>query len=265
MILPNSFRTMLDAGKPTLSTHLLSPDPDLAEIVGDLGLFDYAEFGAEYASFTMDGLYHLARAAQCAKLPMMIKLDQESQGFWAQAAIGAGFHSVLFTDIRSADDIAACHGTIRIDTPKSGGRMGVKLRRPALAGYEPESYLSGLADVVFAIMIEKTAAVDDIDAVLARAREFGVDMTQWGPADFGVSFGRPDMMFSDDIRPHEERVIAKSLEYGIAPRIEIAEPEQAKRYLDLGVRHFCIGWDRMILKAAFGRLGEDMRKLLETV
>ena len=118
MMQANTFRQALDAGKPTIGTHLMSPDPDLTELVGDLGLFDYAEFSAEYAGFSMDGLYHLARAGQCANLPLMIKLDQEAQGFWAQAAIGAGFHSVLFTDIRTADDVTACHKAIRIDTPE---------------------------------------------------------------------------------------------------------------------------------------------------
>ena len=61
----------------------------------------------------MTGLYHLARAAQCGGLPLMIKLDQEAQGFWAQAALGAGFKAVLFTDIRTPADVAACHRAVR--------------------------------------------------------------------------------------------------------------------------------------------------------
>ena len=97
MITPNTLRESFDAGKPTLGTHFLFTDPDIPEIIGDTGCFDYAEFAAEYAAFDMGHLYHLARAAQCGGgLPLMIKLDQEAQGFWAQAALGAGFKSVLF-------------------------------------------------------------------------------------------------------------------------------------------------------------------------
>ena len=105
MIMRNTFREALNAGKPTIGTHFLFNDPDIAELIGDTGLFDYAEFAAEYSCLDMQLLYHLARAAQCAALPLMIKLDQEGQGFWAQAAIGAGFKSVLFTDIRKSEDI----------------------------------------------------------------------------------------------------------------------------------------------------------------
>ena len=114
-------------------------------------------------------------------------------------------------------------------------------------------------------MIEKDIAVENIDAVLSAARDKGVDMTQWGPADFGFSRGQPGMMGSPEIRPFEELVIRKSLEYGIAPRWEIAEVAQAKRYIDLGVRHFCIGWDRFIYQASLAKIGEGMRKLIETL
>lgn len=263
MIMPNTFRQALDAGKPTLGTHFLFADPDIAELIGDVGLFDYAEFAAEYSVLDMQLMYHLARAAQCANLPLMIKLDQEGQGFWAQAALGAGFKSVLFTDIRGPEDVTECHRLIRADSPEIGGAMGVKIRRPALSSYAPEGYLEDLASVVFTIMVEKNAAVENLDAVLATAREKGVDMVQWGPADYGLSRGNPRMMFNDEIRPVEALVIAKCIEYGVPPRIEIGEVEQAKRYIDLGVRHFCIGWDRFILQAGLKNLGEGMRKLTE--
>jgi 2-keto-3-deoxy-L-rhamnonate aldolase RhmA len=266
VIVPNTLREKLDAGESTLATHFLSSDPDIPEMIGATGLFDYAEFTAEYSTFDMGLLYHLARSAQCGgNLPLMIKLDQEAQGFWAQAAIGAGFKSVLFTDIRTPDDVDACHRVVAPDTPDHGGLMGVKARRSAMTGYSSEGYLADLESIVLTIMIEKSVAVDNIDAVLDRARERGVAMTQWGPADFGFSRGQPDLMSSPDIRPYEELVIKKSLEYGIQPRIEIGAVDQAQRFIDLGVRHFCVGWDRFIYQKALAELGAGMRDLLDAV
>ena len=265
MIMPNTLREKMDAGNPTLGTHFLSADPDVPEIIGDTGLFDYGEFRAEYSTLEMTSLYHLARAGQCGGLPLMIKLDQEAQGFWAQAALGAGFKATLFTDVRSAEDVATCHRYIRVDAPGTGGLMGVKLRRPALSSYKSDAYLDDLRSTLFLIMIEKDIAVKNIDAVLGAAKDKGVDMTQWGPADFGISRGQPDLMFSPDVRPFEELVIKKSLEYGLHPRIEIGTVDQAQRYVDLGVRHFCIGWDRFIYHAGLTQIGEGMRKLVDTL
>ena len=265
MILPNTLRAALNENKATVGTHVLLTDPDIPELIGDTGLFDYAEFAAEYSVLEMSNLYHLARAGQCGNLPLMIKPDQEGQGFWTQAAMGAGFKAVLFTDIRTAEDVAVCHRIIAPDTPDEQGHMGVKLRRPALASYDIDNYLDDLKSFVFAIMIEKDVTFDLLDSVLEMARDKGVDMVQWGPADFGFSRGQPRLMETPEIRSFEETVIAKSLAYGIRPRIEIGAVEQAKRYVDLGVRDFCIGWDRFILRAAFTNLGEGMRKLVDNL
>ena len=261
MIMPNTLRQKLESGAATVGTHFMFVDPDVPEIIGDTGLFDYGEFTAEYSAFDMPTLYHLARAAQCGNLPLMIKPDQDNQAFIAQAALGAGFKAVLFTDIRTPDDVDECHACIRPDTPGENARMGVKLRRPALASYDTVAYLEDLRSVVTCIMIEKSVAFDDIDAILERARLRNIDMTQWGPADFGFSKGEPGLMGMSQIRKYEESVIAKSLEYGIHPRIEIAEPHQAKRYIDLGVRHFCLGWDRFIYRSSLISLGEQMQEL----
>ena len=155
MIMTNRLRETLAAGSPTIGTHYLSSDPDLPEIIGDSGLFDYAEYCAEYSAFDMQLLCHMARAGQCAGLPLMIKLHQKSRGFWAQAALGAGFKAVLFTDVRTPEDIAACHRVIRADTPGDGGLDGGQAQAPGNDRLRARGLLADLASAVFAIMIEK--------------------------------------------------------------------------------------------------------------
>ncbi len=62
MIMRNTLCAKLAEGLPTLGTHFLFADPDIPEIIGDTGLFDYGEFAAEYSVLDMGLLYHLARA-----------------------------------------------------------------------------------------------------------------------------------------------------------------------------------------------------------
>ena len=42
-------------------------------------------------------------------------------------------------------------------------------------------------------MVEKNVTLTRIDEVLERAKERGVSMTQWGPADFSFSRGEPGL------------------------------------------------------------------------
>ncbi len=60
----------------------------------------------------------------------------------------------------------------------------------------------------------------------------------------------------------EKYVIETALKKGVAPRAEIGSPADAKKYLDRGVKHFCIGTDVSILFQWFRDNGRAMKELL---
>jgi 2-keto-3-deoxy-L-rhamnonate aldolase RhmA len=78
-----------------------------------------------------------------------------------------------------------------------------------------------------------------------------------------MNIGRPGERSHPDIRAVERRVIESSLKAGVQPRAEIHHPDQAKYYLDMGVRHFSLGVDLTILFNWWKENGETMRKTLE--
>jgi 4-hydroxy-2-oxoheptanedioate aldolase len=50
---------------------------------------------------------------------------------------------------------------------------------------------------------------------------------------------------------------------GVAPRAEISHPGQARSYLEMGVRHFCMGGDLDVLFKYYKDEGGAMRDLLK--
>ena len=126
-------------------------------------------------------------------------------------------------------------------------------------GGGPE-YVEALKDIVVAIMIEKKGAVDDLDEILAIP---GVDMLQWGPSDYSLSIGRPGAKSDPDVKRVERRLIEGCLKAGVVPRAEINTPDQAKYYLDLGVRHFNLNIDIRILYGWLKTNGETLRRAVE--
>ena len=108
-------------------------------------------------------------------------------------------------------------------------------------------------------MIEKAPAVENLDALLSVP---GVDMVQFGPADYSMSIGLTGLWDHPRVQEAERFVIQTALKKGIAPRAEIGQPEDARKYLDMGVKHFCIGWDVSILFNWFTTNGKAMRELL---
>jgi 4-hydroxy-2-oxoheptanedioate aldolase len=256
----NKLRELLNAGKPTIGTRVNSTWPSIVEAIGHTGMFDYVEFLAEYAPFDLYSLDNFCRAAELYDMTAIIKVDQEPRGFLAQRGIGAGFQGVLFADCRSVDDVDQCVRIVRPETPEDGGTHGVGLRRFAYMNHAGTSgYVQALRDVVVMIMIEKQAAVERLEEILSVK---GIDMVQWGPADYSMSIGRPGERNSSEVKAAERRVFETALKMGVPPRAEITSVDQAKYYLDLGVRHFNIGADLSILFNWWKTNGDELRKAL---
>ena len=118
----NRLREKLDAGEPTLGTHLLSCWPTLVELVGQAGHYDYVEFTAEYAPFDLHDLDNLGRALELAGLGGMMKHEQTQWTHQAMRSIGSGFQSALFADVRTVEDARACVRAVRAEEPRAGGQ-----------------------------------------------------------------------------------------------------------------------------------------------
>jgi len=262
----NPLREALNAGKPTVGTHILSAWPTLVELIGHSKQYDYVEFTAEYAPFTMHDLDNLGRSFELMGMSGMIKIEQTQYTHQAMRAIGSGFQSVLFADIRSVEDAKAAVDAVRAETTmaegaRGRGRLGVGMRRDVgtvRTGGSP-AYVDALNEVVIAIMVEKKSCVDDLDAVLSVP---GLDMVQFGASDFSMSIGLTGQANHPDVVAAEKKTIEMALKKGLHPRVELRDPSQAKKYLDMGVKHFCIGWDVRILADWWDTKGAEMRGLL---
>jgi 2-keto-3-deoxy-L-rhamnonate aldolase RhmA len=254
----NLLREKLNEGKPTLGTHILSCWPTLVELIGHSRQYDYVEFTAEYAPFDMHDLDNLGRAFEVAGLGGMIKIEQTQYTHQAMRAIGSGFQSVLFADIRTVEDARLAVDAVRAETTMARGARGRGRLGVVRQGGQP-AYVDALNDVVIAIMVEKKSCVDKLDEIL---RVPGIDMVQFGASDFSMSIGKPAQYSHPEVVEAELHTIRTALKKGKNPRVELRDPSQAEKYLAMGVKHFCIGWDVRILTDGWDTRGAEMRKLL---
>ena len=258
----NRLRELLDADRPSLGTHIMSSWPSVVELVGHSGMFDYVEFVGEYAPYDLYALDNLGRAVDLFDhMSSMMKIEQEPRTYLAVRALGAGIQNLLFSDPRTVEDVEECVSSVRAEAPGSGGRHGVGMRRDVGLVLEvgTPAFVEALDRAVVALMIEKAEAVENLDDLLSVK---GVDMVQFGPADYSMSIGMAGQLHHPRVREAEEYVISTALEMGIAPRAELRGREGAERYLDLGVKHFCIGTDVKVLFDWMADTGGRMMDLL---
>jgi 2-keto-3-deoxy-L-rhamnonate aldolase RhmA len=261
MLRRNRLRELLQAGKPSVGTHILSAWPTITELVGQTGTWDYIEFVAEYTPWTMHDLDNLGRAIELfPDFTGMIKIEQDTRGHLAMRALGSGIQNLLFADVRTPAEALQCVRAVRAEHPEHGGLHGVGMRRDVrtvLHGGSSE-WVQGLAESVVVLMIEKKEAVENLEAILAVK---GIDMVQFGPSDYSMSIGVP-RGGSEKVAEAERYVIETSHRLGIPARAEIRDAGGARRYVEMGVQHFCVGWDVRVLHDWFTEQGKAMRDVL---
>jgi 4-hydroxy-2-oxoheptanedioate aldolase len=135
----------------------------------------------------------------------------------------------------------------------------VNLQRANLLEAGSKEWADALDDIVIVLMIEKREAIQQIDQILAVP---GVDMVQFGPADYANSIGRTGEFQHPEVVAAEQLVIERAKEHGVAARVELNDASDADRYLDIGVKHFNIGFDVRTLFDWYCREGSVMQQRL---
>jgi 2-keto-3-deoxy-L-rhamnonate aldolase RhmA len=257
----NSLRELLRADQPSLGTRLEGQWPTMVEVIGHTGMFDYVEIVAEYAPYSLFSLDNIGRAIQLFdKMTGMVKVEQESRTHLAVRAISSGIQNILFSDIRSTEDAKECIRAVRAETPQTGGLHGARHGRDVGVLLETGSpaYVQALEDSVVALMIEKKGAVENLESILALK---GVDMVQFGPRDYSMSIGKS--YNSPEVIEAQYNMIKTALKMGVAPRVEINNPQEAEFFLNMGVKHFCLGTDVAIIYHWCKDNGSRLRDMLK--
>jgi 4-hydroxy-2-oxoheptanedioate aldolase len=232
------------------------------EVIGHAGTMDYIEFSGEYAPYDLFSLENFGRAIDLfPEMTSMSKIDQEPKTYISVRAIGSGIQNLLFTDIRNVEDARECMRAARAETPEDGGIVGVGMRRDVgyVLGAGSAQYVEQLRDGVVAFMVEKKGAIENLDEILSVG---GVDMIQFGPADYAMSIGKPGQFGDPEVRSAQKQAIGTAMKMGIRPRIELGSSEQAKPWIDMGIKDFCVGWDVGVIYQFCRREGEALAKLL---
>ena len=177
----NRLRELLDAGKPTVGTHVITMSPEIVEVIGHSGFFDYIELSGQYATWSLPQLDNFARAVDLfPHMSSMMKVEQDPRLFITSRSLGAGIPNILFADCRSAEDVRQCIRMVRAATPEDNGLQGCVIRR--ITGYVleigTEAWVRALREAVVAIMVEKET---NINSVTEFACDKNIDLALVGP------------------------------------------------------------------------------------
>jgi 2-keto-3-deoxy-L-rhamnonate aldolase RhmA len=271
----NRLRELLRAGKPTLGTRMIIPWPRVVEVIGVTGIFDYIEFTAVNSSWDFELLENLSRAFELfPNMVSTIKVEPQEREFLVPRAVDAGFQNVKFAEVSSAEEVRECMRLVRLATPEAGGTLGWPgfRRVPQMLGSRVEDQLLGgsvdrwmkvIEDIGVFVVIEKKAALDNLDEILSIE---GIDMVSVGGNDLALSMGLAGRAGHPEWEEVERSVARKCLERGIPFRVHLrGDFEEAERWIDMGIRNFFICADLQSIRDECRHQGGGLRKLLEAL
>lgn len=218
---------------------------------------DYIEFGSQYGAWDLHDFDNMCRAAELTGLSTMIKIDRHPKDWIAQRAIAAGFDSILFADVMTAEEAKECIQAVKLPPEGVSGYVGTR-------GIRGGNYAEKIDNIVIALMIEKKTLMGQLEDVLAID---GIDMIQFGPTDYGLSLRTPGKPynardFADKIKVDRDKAYEMANKAGVRPRAECGSAEECQYYIERGVRDFCIGWDTSTVAGWCIQHGKKLREML---
>jgi 2-keto-3-deoxy-L-rhamnonate aldolase RhmA len=181
--LENSVKTRLKSGRPSVSTWVEMPHPDIAEQLAMEG-FDWLVFDVEHGLFTFPQLQMMMQAIapfpDC--LPMVrVPINDPVYFKWA---LDVGAKGIVVPMVNNKEE---AERAVRSSKYPPEGSRGCGPRRASMYGRTYSDYVrSANEQVLVVLMIETPTAVQNLDEILSVR---GVDAIFVGPDDLSLNLG----------------------------------------------------------------------------
>lgn len=194
--------------------------PATVEIAGFSGL-DWVLIDCEHGPGGYETMAHQVRAAGVTPAAPIVRIAaNDTPSFKRVLDVGAA--GVMVPWIKNAED--AANAVLAMRYPPQGVRGVAGSPRAASYGLNADEYLREANDLLLTVIqIERSEAVDDIDAIAAID---GVDVLFIGPMDLSVSLGHPKQWDHPKQREAYRKVADAAKNAGKAAGILLAGPDQ---------------------------------------
>ena len=254
----NRLLAMLERNEIPLGIQLFTGSHALVEVLGETG-FDFVMIDAEHSDTNVRGLEQLIRTAELAGVIPYVRVPDVHNEVDIRRALEAGAEGLFLPLVESVRDIERA-AEFAFIPPK--GKRGIC---PAVraAGYSVRNFDDYVRwnndEIALVPMIENAGGVEDIEAICAHP---DVHMLVFAPGDLAFQLGEgTQMMRGPKVQAAYRKVLDATKRHNVAviggPILD-PTPVSCRKFLDDGVRIFCLGLDTL----GFRRFCESTVKAL---
>lgn len=254
----NAFKDAVRAGQRQFGFWSALPSSLLAEIVA-LSDFDWVLFDTEHAPADLMQLISQLHAIKGSRLHPVVR-PAENDPVAIRRVLDIGFRSVLVPFVQTAAEAEQAVRATRY--PPRGVRGVSAYQRNNLFGTLP-GYFERIDDNICVLCQIETGEAADRLAEIASVP--GVDALFVGPGDLAASLGHLGNVEHQDVQDCIARIGGSAVRLGKPAGIVAANPEAAKRYLDMGFSFMTIGADIPVFRRGVEDIAARIQSLRQAL
>jgi 4-hydroxy-2-oxoheptanedioate aldolase len=227
-----------------------------AEIVGMSG-FDWVLIDLEHGAGSEKDVLHQLQALEHTPAAAVVRIES-AQRQRIHRILDIGAEGIMVPRISNATEAAAVAKGLHY--PPDGNRGIAKMVRASGFGQNfPDYFKNSKENILGIVQIETAEVLDHLDAVAATD---GIDVLFIGPSDLSMElgiFGQLDhSLFKDAVRA----TVNAAQKAGKAVGILIPNPDDYRRYHDMGIRFIACGADGTFVGEGARSMAKKLKSLL---
>ena len=244
----NPLKRKLQAGQACFGAWMLSTSADMAEILAYAGL-DFLLIDHEHGQGSIDDAVGQLRAMKGTDCTGVLRVPVNDH-IYIKRALDAGVGGIMVPNVNTAEQ--ARHVVDACRYAPAGIRGAFGGMRAMRYGFDPVYYDGAFDNLLVAVQVENTTAIDNIPAIAAVA---GIDVMFIGPRDLSATLGKLNLFDDPAVKGQIERAEAAILKSGRILGSTAMSGKAAKAMAGRGFRFIVGGSD-------VGLLGQGVRAML---
>ncbi len=228
-------------GQTLVGTWLNAANPAMVETIGYAG-FDFVMLDTEHSAYDIAGCENLARAADAAGFPCLIRVP-ENRPTPVARALEYGAQGIVMPHVSSqAEAVEAVRHAHYAPLGVRGAAPTIRAARYGQTSW-PEYLAQAKAETLVVLQIEGKEGIDSLDAIMSVE---GVDVLFVGPFDLSESLGISGLLDHPLLLDTVAGIVQRAREQHIAVGIWMPTPEQLGPWIERGVQMLTVASNDLI-------------------
>jgi len=230
-------------------------DPAFIEVMGHGG-FDYVIIDLEHGPNSVETAQNLIRASEVSGIVPIVRVKEKNISVMGEVLdIGAG--GVQVPQVESAEDAKAVIRRVKFSPAGMRGVCGF-VRAAHYSAKDTFRYFKEANETVVILQIEGTEGLKNLEPILDVE---GIDVVFIGPYDLSQSLGVPGKIDDPSVTGKMNEIVKRCIERNIAVGTFVDTMENARRWIDLGVRYISYSVDVGLFYEKCVEVAEAIREM----